>query len=416
MGAPTESLQVELCEEHAEEAAFLWQRRSVAVHDAAYDAPSLAELDERVEAHLSGLRLATKVGAAASMAALEEDPDAGTAFAVAVLAVGRWDLRAFATVLDVAGKGPAVRGIVSAIGWAPAQKARALLPGLLANRCPPALWCIGIAAAAVQREDPGAALGNALCSSDERLLARALKAAGELGRHDVLSEVRAHLRSTDATCAFRAGWSATLLGDPAGVEALCSVATQGGPFAEPACATAMRRVDPRNGASWLSALAAAENSARVVLAGAAALGDPALVPWLLDRMEHAETARRAAFSFAMITGLDVGEERLTVHAPKGFSAGPSDDADDDDVAMDPDDGLPWPDVAAVRAWWAREGKRFQAGVRHLLGKPLGSAWLEQVLRTARQPAREAAAMELVLGGHRRMLPEVRARAADALGG
>jgi hypothetical protein len=46
----------EIIDQHAEEAAFLWLRRDAAVHQPHYDIEDLAELDERVEAHLDGLR------------------------------------------------------------------------------------------------------------------------------------------------------------------------------------------------------------------------------------------------------------------------------------------------------------------------------------------------------------------------
>ena len=48
---------------HAEEAAFLWLLRDRAVARPQYTLDSLAELDQRVEAHLDGLRVAGEIGA-----------------------------------------------------------------------------------------------------------------------------------------------------------------------------------------------------------------------------------------------------------------------------------------------------------------------------------------------------------------
>ena len=47
-----------IIDQHAEEAAFLWLLRSNAVSAPHYDLDDLSGLDERVEAHIDGLRIA----------------------------------------------------------------------------------------------------------------------------------------------------------------------------------------------------------------------------------------------------------------------------------------------------------------------------------------------------------------------
>ena len=82
--------------------------------------------------------------------------------------------------------------------------------------------------------------------------------------------------------------------------------------------------------------------------------------------------------------------------PEGFEAGPTDDPDDPDVAMDPDDGLAWPDPEKIRAWWAADGKRFQPGARHFMGKPVSRAQGIDILKNGRQRQRTLAAHYLCL--------------------
>ena len=48
--------------QHAEEAAFLWLQRDAAVREPHYSLADLAELDNRVEAHIDGLRIAGDAG------------------------------------------------------------------------------------------------------------------------------------------------------------------------------------------------------------------------------------------------------------------------------------------------------------------------------------------------------------------
>ncbi|XXY51490.1 TIGR02270 family protein [Sorangium sp. So ce269] len=401
------TIEADLFEQHAVEAAFLWSYRDAAVLDPLYDLESLGELDERLEAHVDGLRLAGDVGWEICKDAIDEE-EPGSLFAPMVLAVERRDLRGIAQVLDVGGGAPALaRAIVSALGWVSFAKVRAILPGLLSHRVGPELRAIGIAACAVHRQDPGAALGYAVISSDVRLKARALRAAGELGRADLLDEVRGALGSEDEACRFAAAWSAAVLGDVAALKVLGAIADRGGPFAERACAMAMRRIDPAVASTWLRAVAGTPRGARVALAGAAALGDPALVPWIIECMGTPELARAAGAAFTMIAGVSLEEEKLRGGPPPGFQGGPSDDPEDEDVAMDPDESLPWPDREKIAAWWRSRGKELKRGTRYLLGRPMEVPWIEEVLRRGSQPARAAAAVELGLRGSRRGVVEVR---------
>ena len=131
------TLEQEIYEEHARQAAFLWRLRDSAARDVAYDLPDLAELDDRLEAHLDGLRLAGEGGWDACEALLD-DPEGGEVFGAAVIAVDRWDLRGVARVLDTFDGAPDLaRGFVAALAWTPFDRVRKLLPGLLAGRAPP---------------------------------------------------------------------------------------------------------------------------------------------------------------------------------------------------------------------------------------------------------------------------------------
>ncbi|WP_437571831.1 TIGR02270 family protein [Sorangium sp. So ce542] len=401
------TLQASLCEEHADQAAFLWLLRDRAARSAAYDLEDLAELDDRLEAHLDGLRLSGDAGWEACRALLRQ-AEGGEVFGAAIVAVHRWDLRGLARVLDVGGGAPDVsRGIASALGWTPLERVRRLLPGLLSGRCPPALQWLGIAACAAHGEDPGAPLGYALLARDPRLRARALRAAGQLGRVDLLPEVRASLRADDEACRFWAAWSAALLGEGASAQVLWELANGGGPFAAGSASMAMRRMAPAVASTWLRALERSARDPRVPVSAAWALGDPAAVPWLLEVAQDPALARLSGQAISLITGLDLAAEQLARRAPSGARAGPTDDPSDHDVAMDPDGDLPFPDVAGVSAWWRRRAAEYRPGTRYLLGRAMTREGLEQALREGHQIARGAAAVELSLRERGRAVFEVR---------
>jgi uncharacterized protein (TIGR02270 family) len=128
--------------------------------------------------------------------------------------------------------------------------------------------------------------------------------------------------------------------------------------------------------------------------GAGVIGDPVALPWLIEQMRNAALARVAAESFSMITGLDLDAAQLEGEQPEGFEAGPNDDPEDEDIEMDPDESLPWPNPEGIHGWWRDNQTNLQPGMRYLMGQPMVSAWLQVVLRRGYQRQRAAAALEL----------------------
>ncbi|MGI9500765.1 MAG: TIGR02270 family protein, partial [Geminicoccaceae bacterium] len=66
-----------IVEQHAEEAAFLWLLRATAVKAPHYDLKDLARLDERVEAHIDGLRVAGEPGWTIALSELDRHQEDG---------------------------------------------------------------------------------------------------------------------------------------------------------------------------------------------------------------------------------------------------------------------------------------------------------------------------------------------------
>lgn len=93
----------------------------------------------------------------------------------------------------------------------------------------------------------------------------------------------------------------------------------------------------------------------------------------------------------MITGADLAWLDLDRKPPAGVDFGPNDDPEDDNVAMDEDDGLPWPDPDKVQAWWQAQQHRFPADQRFFIGEPPSPAHALKVLRDGFQRQRIAAA-------------------------
>ena len=171
---------------------------------------------------------------------------------------------------------------------------------------------------------------------------------------------------------------------------------------------ALRRMNLANAHAWQQHLARNPQTARLAVIAAGIIGDPAGIPWLIEQMSIAPLARVAGEAFTMITGVDLAYDDLDTDKPEGFESGPTEDPNDDNVEMDPDERLPWPDSGLISSWWHKHASEFQTGVRHLLGKPITMDWMQQVLRIGRQRLRAAAALELAIMRPGEPLFEVRA--------
>ncbi len=396
-------------EEHAEEAAFQWLLRDAAVGEPHYSLNDLAVLDNRVEAHLDGLRIAGGAGWEICKEALGEE-EAGEVFAAAVMAFENGSDERIQTVLEAGSGSPELsRPLISALGWLAYPQVEGHIKNLLSSDSPE-LRRVGIAACAVHRQDPGPLLGEAISQDDALLRARALRAAGELGRTDLLPECISNFKADDENTRFWSAWSAALLGDPSGIGILRDIAEAGGPLAERATDLVARKADPAQALQWQKQLAAREERRRLALIAAGAIGDPVTIPWLIEMMQVAELTRVAGESFSMITGVDLAYDDLDGDRPEDFETGPTESPEDEDVDLDPDEDLPWPVPELIAGWWSDNKGKFRDGTRYLLSQPISPEHLQEVLRIGRQRQRAAAALELAITQPDQPLFEVRAPA------
>jgi uncharacterized protein (TIGR02270 family) len=387
----------DIVEQHAEEAAFLWLLRDAAVDASHYDLNDLARLDERVEAHIDGLRVAGEPGWEITLAQLEQHQEAGEVFAAGVLALESQDPAKIDRVVAVAEAAPeATRGLISALGWLRPASLRGLVKSFL-DDASPFRRMLGLAACSVHRVDPHSYLARLLTDDAPLVQARALRLAGELGRADLNQELREAVRDPDETCRFWAAWSAGLVGERGPAIPILKPHAEGdGAFKWRALDLVLRIMPQTEAMAWLRGLNSDPRHARLAVTACGILGDPAFVPWLIGRMAIPDLARAAGESFSMITGVDLAYDDLETEAPEGFEAGPTDNPADDNVVLDSDEDLPWPDPVLLQQWWQENGARFSAGTRHLLGRPLSPEACQHALTHGFQRQRRAAAFELAL--------------------
>jgi uncharacterized protein (TIGR02270 family) len=396
---------------HAEEAAFLWHLRDDVIRQPHYNLAEIAELDNRVEAHLDGLRVNGEPAWQTVKEQAEQFGEAGEVFAATVLALESGERDRLEPLFALAGAAPELeRPLISAFGWTSAPVVSGLMRALMSSAAPSARR-VAVAAQSIRREDLGQSWPRLLHDDDPRVRARAIRAAAELGKHDALSELRQFMNDKDPACRFWAASSAARLGDrsTAVSDALRDIAVQAGPFQERAIGMTVRTTNPGDVRDWLRPFWKDVKTLRLAAAGIAASGNVDFVPVLLQIMQVDAAARPAGEAFTMISGVHLSYDKLERDQPEDFQAGPTEDPADENVAMDQDENLPWPDLKLVEKWWAANSSRFTSGRRYLCGHEISRASLVQVLREGYQRQRAAAALELALLEPARPIFEVRAR-------
>nr|WP_176666059.1 TIGR02270 family protein [Variovorax sp. SG517] len=382
--------------QHAEESAVLFHVRARMVDAPHVKLHHLRRLDDRLAAHLDGLAVAGAYGAHLCATALAM-PGPGELFATTALALDTHDGPCLDKVLALAHALPECRpGVLAAFAWVPAPSLRGITGGLLAS--PSAFHrMVGILACRAHRVDPGAPLVAALGDPDSLLREQALRTAGECGRLDLQGACVRALADEDAACRFQAARSAVLLGDRhAAIRVLHEETGAGRPYRAQAIGLLLKLASPEQAVPILKSLFESQADARELIRGLGTSGDPRWVPWLIDRMEDASLSRLAGEAFTLITGLDLAEHDLERRPPDGIETGPVDDPADDDVAMDEDDGLPWPDAGKVADAWAARAPDFPEGVRHFMGAPPSWDHAIQVRARGCQRQRRAASEYLCL--------------------
>jgi len=336
----------------ADEASFLWFRRDVAVAAPHFTLKDLGRLDERLEAHIDGLRVAGPMGWDACKTNIKAKcPE--SLFPAAILAFESGSDLRLKTLFDAAGCDPRkARPLISALGWLDYPKVQEQIERLLCAKSPFHRY-LGLAASAIHRRHPGKHLDEAASDPTPLLAARALRAYGELGAGCDLAfgERRAQFDCLDDEMAFSAAWSAALAGSEDAIRVLKTIAEGDCRFSDQALITVFCCLPSAAALSFHSQLAASAKTLRKAAIGAGLIGDLSLVPWLLDQMRNSALACVAGEALAGLTGVDI-----------------------DDLDL----------------------RGFPPGNRYFVGKPVSSESLHQVLRTASQPQRQRATAALLL--------------------
>jgi uncharacterized protein (TIGR02270 family) len=383
-------------QQHADGAASLRTARSVLVAAPHVTLRQLAVLDQRLAAHLDGLAVAGERAWHFCDEALAA-PTKGDVFAAGVRALDERAQSRLDRLFLVAEAVPETRaGLASALGWVAPEQLRGIVVSLLGSD--DALRrLIGVAACSMHRVDPGIAAARRRPDPSPEVQARVLRTTGELGLQNLVTTCAAAATDTDPLCGFWGAWAATILGDRGRpLQVLAQTAATDGPHRIRAFVLALQAMNTSAAHQWLKRLAIDPKQVRWLIHGSGIVGTPVYVPWLIQQMRDDALARIAGEAFVTITGIDLADNKLDRPQPEGVRSGPSDDPDDDNVDMDPDDGLPWPDADKIAKWWEANSGRFQSEERYFIGAAASRRHCIDVLKNGSQRQRILAAHYLCL--------------------
>lgn len=366
--------------EHRDEASFFFGARERAASSFRHDLASLARLDRRLLGHLDGV-CATRL-AGASGAQLAEP---GLVFAETVAAARRGEVSRVLEVAELAKSPEERRALASAFAWLHPGEAAPLLERL-ARDVRPTLRELALEASPGFGAEVTGVLEGELRADDPSLRAAALRACGLLGRTEQLGAVRESLTHSDPRIARAASHAAVLLGDSDAARALLEPEVLDADGAEAAVRLAVKALRGHGADEAVAALLGDAARKRLAIRAIASHGDPAHVPWLFEAMADESLARVAFEALGEIAGSEVFRAASREAPP----------ADDDAAGDEADRDLPWPDVSRAHEWWSARARGFRAGRSYLAGGASDANAALELIRSARQPLRAAAALELAL--------------------
>jgi len=384
--APEAKAQIidDLLEVHFEELAFLWERRIEAICSPIYTLRAFRELDERIDAHTSGLLVGGKTG----LPLLEQglaDKDPSNVFAAAYALLRLGDAEAANTVIDrfMEAEGDTLAGLRRALAHAPLNGTAEALQDAAAGAPPVrAVAACEILAFHGQLEVGSPRLKELIQDKSPSIRAAAWRVIGLL---DSIPEA-----SMAASVTATRPYSAAIKDQDTRVRiaALGAAAwTRQKWLLEHCRSCAATECDEQLQALVLVAVLGDESDmVRMISAGRlnslgpgrfrilGAYGHPNVVDQLLTALDDEDpfTSVAAGLAFTKITGVDIESDDVVTIPPK-------EEQDPDEIDEEFLDELVLPDPEKARAHWAEASSSYGQGSRWSRGVNLDTLEDEQEL-------------------------------------
>ncbi|MEX2208176.1 MAG: hypothetical protein WEF50_18280 [Myxococcota bacterium] len=290
---------IDIVEEHFEELDFLWELREGVIFAPDWNLDELAELEERAEAHLDGLRLAELHAVDVARPQLAGEHTSGaTAATFVLMETGDPELMAEVVTALEGADAPARDGIRLGLRHSRIDAIESRLYELAASAAPP----VRAAAADVLAFHRLAAppLDALLVDDLEQTRALAWGAHGRLARARQRAPLVAAL-ADESPAVRRAALEAAARCALANLSEICRVAAR--EDANSSAVEFLGVLGDRGDADYLRSLLSNDALSRASVRALGALGDPATLPTLLEAAGRKELLAPAIRAVARITGV-----------------------------------------------------------------------------------------------------------------
>lgn len=344
-------VHADIVEEHFDELDFLLELRDRAIFSATWTLSALADHEERMEAHLDGLRLSELHGVDLAMTRIGEgDTYAAAAASLVLHASGEAEHRK--AILDVLRDGPAecLRGVGTALRHTDLSPLRGELEALLGHEDP--LRRAAAASLLAFSRFPVTGLEALAGHESEAVRILALGAAARLGEL-FQREIAAGVEAPDPAVRRAALEAAARLG-VSGLIRHCRAAAIREPDPDPEAVYFLGVLGEPEDLASLESLLSNPELAPTAIAAVGALGRVEGVPLLLEVMADDALGIPATEAYKRITGADDVEGEKPPPPPEGEEL---------------PDGLP-PDPDKASADWEKRRETMGPGTQWQMGVPI----------------------------------------------
>lgn len=392
-------------EQFVVDASFLWLLRSIGVNQPHYFTDDLINLEKRIDANLDGLMCNFSQAWEICLPELDFE-QAGETFTAAIIAFRSRDVNKIKHIINHAFvNDDTFKGLVSAMAWLPKNLINEWVERFLYSKDLNHKY-LAVAFYSVKRKNPGNILQELFqredCLAHPQLLVRLLRLVGELKLYTYANQVQLLAGHEIPEIAFWANWALVMLGEHKRALTLLDFIKEKSAWQGLAIQTIFKVLPIDMSRKWISEFSQQPEMIRTVIQATGVLGDPHAVPWLIDKMNSFDTAKVAGEAFSLITGIDLERYELTIEPAEDITLIPNDDNEDEDISLDEDENLPFPDVSKINHTWLRFRDRFKAGSRYIMGievansNPDTIARLNNSLQKVAQRQRASIALTLAL--------------------
>ncbi|QKC85188.1 hypothetical protein [Mesorhizobium sp. NZP2077] len=331
-----------IIEQHVEDAAFLWHRRAREIDGHLMGPFDIGRIDQRLDANLDGLFAAGQAAwdlVTARFADYQEPPEL---FLLGALAFEWQSAPAIRFALESAG--PLGKSGLSALSGAVARSSPDRLKPFVArwlNSTVATERALGVGALYHHEVDPGPRLAELLTDRDAEVRRRALKLAGARRRRDVIVEVAACMEARGAEERLQAAVAACLLGEARLAQPVLDKMLEGYPEFAGAVMDIRLLTTPSIAArSWWQQFVSTPATREAAVAASGLLGDMAIMPWLIEKMQSPELAYAAGLALRDLIEIDFNDTDVFVTDPAKL--GPE---------FETIEVTPLPSASRAQAWW-----------------------------------------------------------------